>query len=896
MAVEFGARLSLKDNMYATLQKNLKIQKEFSEQVRNTDASVKELGKKKVSPTVRLRDNVTGHLMGVKREIRAMSNVKALTKAEVDDRATRKIEDIKRGIKNLGKMVASPFIKLKETVLAKGEKIKQKLKEIATTYTPIVKIRDLASAGLAKIKNTLNWLRVAVITPVIMVKDLATSVINKVRVALRVVGKTVAKPFLYLKDKASPILSKVGDALKKVGKTVAKATVLIKDVATKVISGVWSGLKKIGSTTARATVAIKDKATAGLEKIGKLVGGLAKGATITLGVAGAGLTALVGGAIGQGAGLEQSIGGVETLFKGDAGIVKANADKAFKSAGLSANAYMEQVTSFSASLLQSLGGDTAKSATVADMAIVDMADNANKMGTSMDMIQNAYQGFAKQNYTMLDNLKLGYGGTEEEMKRLLADAQKLTGVSYNIDNLADVYNAIHVIQEDIGITGTTAKEASATFSGSFASMKSAVQNLLGNLAIGGDVESSMEQVVDTASTFLFDNAIPMIGRVIQALPKALSTGIAKAMPKIKEAGGGIAKGIKDGLMSMLPESVRGSVGSAFDGIGSVITEVKSFLGSLAPVATQLFGDLSTRVSMVIEVVKNVFPTIVSTFQTVLANISPIITTFQGIFTSAMPVVQGIIEGVCQFISGIMPTVSDIFSFVGGVIQSILGIIGNHMGEFKECVAVVVEAVTNIWATLKPAISSAVEFLLPIIDKLLTVFTKVFKGIVKAVSTAIEWVVGAISSAVEAISGFIEKISGAIETAKEWVGSGVDKVKSWFGFAYGKDRVPYDNYPAILHQGEKVLTRNQADQYERTVSTRGVQLTPEAKPLPRDTGSGNATGAPTGSTQAKQENTVKNTSFNIEKLADTVVIEKEADVDKVVEDMITKFRKIIPNMS
>lgn len=158
-------------------------------------------------------------------------------------------------------------------------------------------------------------------------------------------------------------------------------------------------------------------------------------------------TAIVGGAVSEGASLEQSIGGVETLFKGDAGVVKKNADAAFKTVGVSANEYMEQVTSFSASLLNSLGGDTATAAKVADMAMVDMADNANKFGSDMDSIQNAYQGFAKQNYTMLDNLKLGYGGTKEEMQRLLKDAQKLTGVKYNIDNLSDVYSAIHAVQE-----------------------------------------------------------------------------------------------------------------------------------------------------------------------------------------------------------------------------------------------------------------------------------------------------------------------------------------------------------------------------------------------------------------------------------------------------------------
>ena len=211
----------------------------------------------------------------------------------------------------------------------------------------------------------------------------------------------------------------------------------------------------------------------------------------------------------EGAALEQSLGGVETLFKEHADIVKRNAQEAYKTAGLSANEYMENVTSFSASLLSSLSGDTEKAAKVADMAMVDMSDNANKFGTDMQSIQNAYQGFAKQNYTMLDNLKLGYGGTKEEMQRLLADAQKLSGVKYNIENLSDVYNAIHVIQTELDVTGTTSKEAASTFSGSFASMKAAAKNFLGVLTAGGDAGEAFSSLTNTTGTF-FKNVKRML--------------------------------------------------------------------------------------------------------------------------------------------------------------------------------------------------------------------------------------------------------------------------------------------------------------------------------------------------------------------------------------------------
>lgn len=250
-------------------------------------------------------------------------------------------------------------------------------------------------------------------------------------------------------------------------------------------------------------------------------------------------------AFAEGAALEQSIGGIETLFKSSAGKVEQYASDAFKTAGVSANEYMENVTSFSASLISSLGGDTAKAAEAAHTAMVDMSDNANKMGTNITDIQNAYQGFAKQNYTMLDNLKLGYGGTKAEMERLLADAEKISGIKYNIDNLADVYAAVHVIQGELDITGTTAKEAATTFSGSFSSMKAAAANLLGTLTNGGDTAKALDDLDESAGNFA-DNFIRMGKQGVQQLDKlgdALEDGIAKKL--------GVSKAELEGVKTVL---------------------------------------------------------------------------------------------------------------------------------------------------------------------------------------------------------------------------------------------------------------------------------------------------------------------------------------------------------
>ena len=288
------------------------------------------------------------------------------------------------------------------------------------------------------------------------------------------------------------------------------------------------------------------------ESVGGSIAKKIKKAIVSAGI-GTAITATVKSAFSEGSALEQSIGGIETLFKKSAGTMEQYAKDAYRTAGLSANDYMEQATGFAAGLISSTGGDTAKAADIANQALIDMSDNANKMGTNMEDLQNAYQGFAKQNFTMLDNLKLGYGGTKEEMERLLSDAEKLTGVHYDISNLGDVYSAIHAIQENLDITGTTSKEASETFSGSFAAMKSAAQNLLGYITTGmtDDIDQGMIDLLNTASNFLFDNAIPMLGRFVEQIPSVLTQGLNILVNRIREGGADAAcEGVGGFLESM----------------------------------------------------------------------------------------------------------------------------------------------------------------------------------------------------------------------------------------------------------------------------------------------------------------------------------------------------------
>ena len=342
----------------------------------------------------------------------------------------------------------------------------------------------------------------------------------------------------------------------------------------------------------------------------KLKSGLSTAAKVgaaAIGAASTGIAALTKSSIDGYAEYEQLVGGVETLFKQSADVVQQYAANAYKTAGMSANEYMETVTSFSASLLQSLDGDTTAAAEKANLAITDMSDNANKMGTSIEMIQNAYQGFAKQNYTMLDNLKLGYGGTKEEMQRLLDDAEKLSGQKFDLSSYGDIVDAIHVVQTEMGITGTTAKEASTTISGSVDSAKAAWQNLVTGIADGnadvGELTDNFVESVETAA----GNILPVVDTVIENLLNVLEekgpdiiNGGARLFGKIAA---GAIKSIPT-IISSIPDIIDAIVQGFKDSdldiieIGKDIAKgiwegIKSLAGWLKDKVNGFFGDIVT---------------------------------------------------------------------------------------------------------------------------------------------------------------------------------------------------------------------------------------------------------------------------------------------------------------
>lgn len=409
------------------------------------------------------------------------------------------------------------------------------------------------------------------------------------------------------------------------------------------------------------------------------------------------LTGAVKGAfestISEGAKLQQSLGGVETLFKQNADTVKNYAQKAFETAGVSANEYMENVTSFSASLISSLGGDTAKAAELANTAMIDMSDNANKMGTDMQSITQTYQSLARGNYAMLDNLKLGYGGTKSEMERLMKDAEKLTGEHYTVGDFADTVKAIHAVQESLGITGTTAKEASSTLSGSFASMKAAWTDFKGNLADGElDITPSLQGLAKTTSTFLFGNFIPMITNVFSKLPQVFSTlmdamgeeiqkGLKKILPNLDVDVVGAFKNIKSAVKMAFNPVFINNFKSALSSVGDVISSIWSAFTSVTS------GGFAWTLTLT-----NVISALLSTIKSGAKIVKSFINSFAA--TGAIQQVKYAIDKVILAYMALVDSIGD---------ASIWSTLGTAIGSIVNVIARVVQAIAGFISQLDPAI-------------------------------------------------------------------------------------------------------------------------------------------------------------------------------------------------
>lgn len=515
--------------------------------------------------------------------------------------------------------------------------------------------------------------------------------------------------------------------------------------------------------------------------------------------AASGVAFLTKSSLEQYAEYEQLVGGVDTLFKQSADIVQQYADNAYKTAGMSANEYMDTVTSFSASLLQGLGGDTAKAAEVANQAITDMSDNANKMGTSMQMIQNAYQGFAKQNYTMLDNLKLGYGGTQEEMARLindsgvLGDAFVATANNINEVSFDKIIEAIHVVQTNMGVTGTTAAEAASTIEGSVASAKSAWTNLITGIADeNADLDTLIGNFVTSAET-VAGNVVPRITQILSGMGTAIEqlapilaaevpTLIASVLPSIVNGGAQLLVGLVTGLVSALPQLVAAVPGI----IDTMITSISEALPQILNVGVQLLDQLTTgietglpdMVSRIPEIITQFLNYITEQLPTVLDKGAELLNNLVNGILGAIPEMTAalpeIITAFVQFITDNLPTIIE--SGINILLNLVSGIIGAIPDLVASIPQIISAITTGIARALPKIIQSGVSLLQKFIEGILSNIPALVAALPQIISAIVEGIGALIGGIVDVGKSIVEGIWKGIQEMAGWI---YDKVTGFF---------------------------------------------------------------------------------------------------------------------
>lgn len=515
--------------------------------------------------------------------------------------------------------------------------------------------------------------------------------------------------------------------------------------------------------------------------IGKALAGLAIGGTITAGLK---------TAMDEGAKLQQSFGGLDTIYGDASGKAKEFAAQAAQ-AGISANDYAEQAVSFGASLKQAFEGDTSKAVEAANTAIMDMTDNAAKMGTPIENIQNAYQGFAKGNYTMLDNLKLGYGGTKTEMERLLADASKLSGVEYNIDNLGDVYDAIHVIQGDLGLTGVAAAEASETFSGSLDAMKASAANLFGTLATGGDVQGAMSTLLTSAGTFFFDNFLPMLGEILSALPGALSTAFSTAAPMLSEKVPELLTTLGTAVTTYAPQLLAKGVTLVTNLANGVLQSIPTLVSKAQELFAAFLGAITANLPTVLakgfEIVTNIAQGILNNIPAIIAGAGNMITQFIAFLTANLPTIAA--KGG-EFLKTMA---TRIIAAIPSVIAAVAKLIPKIVTALARLVPVALKAAWEMIKSLAQGIRQGFGNISPAIKALIQKITKPMQDMIWKVKDIMGRVMDALvakwnsikSKAQSVWDGIKKAISTPIEKAKELVSNAVNRIKGIFPISMGK---------------------------------------------------------------------------------------------------------------
>lgn len=562
--------------------------------------------------------------------------------------------------------------------------------------------------------------------------------------------------------------------------------------------------------------AIGGEATSAGKSAGMNIAGAIKGM-----IAAAGIGTAIKSSLEAGGNLQQSFGGLETIYGEAADAAKKYASEA-AAAGISANDYAEQAVSFGASLKQAFEGDTVKAVEAANTAIMDMADNSAKMGTDIGMVQSAYQGFAKQNYTMLDNLKLGYGGTKGEMERLLKDAQKLSGVKYNIDNLGDVYDAIHVIQEDLGLTGVAAAEAEGTFTGSLGAMKASAENLMANLALGNDISDDIFNLMGNIQNFVMGNLAPMIGNILAELPELLSgagtllitslnlvsnnageivqlgidfvvalvQAIVEAIPYLIEAAFRLAAALGEALINTdwlqvgmdlitgLSDSMELAAGEIFGADGNILT---AFLDSIT---AGLPGVLEKGVEIITNlangILENIPMLITTAFDLMFQFESFLLQNLPAILEAGVEIVLNLVNGIVDNLPTIISTAVEVMAgFMAGIGEQLPNILMKGIEIIGKLIAGLIQAIPKLVAAIPQIILAMVRTFLSYdwfsIGK--NILLGIKDGIVKSVSVVVEAAKEAAQSIWEAIKSFFS--IGSPSKLMAYAGEMID-----LGFANG----------------------------------------------------------------------------------------------------------------
>lgn len=523
----------------------------------------------------------------------------------------------------------------------------------------------------------------------------------------------------------------------------------------------------------------------------KGIGTFAKWGAAAATAAATATAALVKSAVTAYSDYEQLVGGVETLFKDSASEVQKYAANAYQTAGLSANEYMETVTGFSASLLQSLDGDTKAAAEKANVAITDMSDNANKMGTSMESIQNAYQGFAKQNYTMLDNLKLGYGGTKEEMQRLLEDAEKLSGQKFDLSSYADIVDAIHVVQTEMGITGTTAKEAATTIQGSVNMTKAAWQNLVVGIADDTQdfdvlVNNFVESVTTAGNNILprVEIALKGVGTLVEKLApiiaKTVPNIVSTTLPSMIKAGTSMIRALLDGLLKAVPELIPCFKNIVNQLISVIVTNLPMILNAAVTIAGAIVSGLVEALPDILDAgieliqslaqgLTNGIPTILSTAITIVSQLaSTLIQNVPQIVQTGIQLLLGLANGILQAVPQLLQELPGIITqMVENILSCIPMIIECGIELLTSLVDALPQIIQSIVAVLPQIINGIIEALLGHIDEIIQAGIKLLVALIDALPQIIDTICKALPQIIEAITGAL------LEHLDDMIYAGVD---------------------------------------------------------------------------------------------------------------------------